>query len=145
MGEVGVDRLQLRVFGQILEKLLAHPHQGGRAAGRKVQATDQLLPPWFRRSVQALQGICPCVLANRFDGELDAAAIGTEAIRQRLEESQPLGWLGRDVAREQGLRERHSRGFAPAREQQLAQASGERPWRRSPSLPSVRAGIAPAR
>jgi hypothetical protein len=48
------------------------------------------------------------ILAHRFNGELNAATIGAEAVRQRLEECDPIGWLGCIVAREQGLRECHS-------------------------------------
>ena len=58
--------------------------------------------------MQALQGIRPLILTHGLDGELDAAAIGTEAVRQRLEEGQPIGRLRCGVAGEQGLCECHT-------------------------------------
>ena len=80
MGEVRIDAFQFRVLRQELKQLLAHAHQGRGATGSQVEAPDQLLPPGFRRGMQALKGIRPLILTHGLDGELDAAAIGSEAV-----------------------------------------------------------------
>ena len=103
MAEVGIDAFQLRVLGQEFEQLLAHPHQRRCPAGSQVEAPDQLLPPGFRRGMQPLKGIRSLILTDRFDGELDAAAIRPKAIGKGLEEGQTIGRIRCRVGGQQGL------------------------------------------
>src|ERR687889_694818 len=86
MGEVRVDALQLRVLGQVLEQLLAHPHQGGGPAGSQVQTPDQFLPSRLGHGVERVKRLGSGVLAQTRDNDVNLAFAWSEVFSETLQE-----------------------------------------------------------
>ena len=98
------------IFAMIhrVQKLLAHMHQSGSAAGREIEPPQQFLPARFRRGMKLHRGCVGRVAAPSLHRGLEPHMIGTEARRQRLEEgdTRPSGHLA--VACDDLAGERHA-------------------------------------
>ena len=130
------------MVAEIAEQVLAHPHEGGGAAGGKVEAPDQFLPARLGGGMQILQRAGRVVALERGNRLLGAAAVRPEAVRQRGEEFEPARFVGGRIAGQQRLREGDARGLAASRQELFAEI-GQRAPHRMARLALAEQGSAP--
>ena len=104
---------------QRVEQVLAHRDQRGGAAGREIEAAEQLLAARLGRVMQLGRGLVGAGSRPGIDRRVDAFAVDAEARRQRLEEGD---------ARAGGQVARSGRGFR-------ARARRRRPRRARRAVP----------
>ena len=121
MNEVGVDRGEVVAMPHRIDQLLAHAHQRAGAAGREIEAAEQLLPARLGGLVHRRRRGVRRLGLPVGDGGVELGLVGAEAVRQRLEEgdARPGGQLvvfGKELAGE-----RHAGRLAAAGQKLLAQ------------------------
>src|SRR5262249_32835802 len=112
----------LEIIGAIerVEKLLAHAHECGGAAGREVKASQQLLPARLGRAMDLRRRVVARLGAPRRDGSVELVMVGAEAMSERLEERNARTRGQLRIALQDLARERHARRLAAAGEQLIA-------------------------
>ena len=121
MEEVVVDHREIVAMIHCVHQLLAHAHQRGGSAGRKVEAPEQLEPSRLGCTVDL--GCCR-VRGRALPGSdcgAEPFSVHAEAARKRLEEGDARTGRQFGVAREDFAGERHPRGFAAAGQEILAE------------------------
>ena len=122
MREVVVDLAQLLILAAVLDQVLAHRHQGRRAAGGEVEAAEQLLPRRLDGFQEILEMCRRGVLLVGLPGGSDLGEIRVEAAGEQVEEFDPVRHRRAVVEIEQLPRQSHARGLAAAGKEAAAEA-----------------------
>ena len=121
MDEIVVDRPQLGALAENIQQLLTHTHQHGGAAGREIEASEQLLTARFRRGVNAGGGLVAGLLLPGGDGLFQPDRVCAETLRQRFEEGDARSDGQLRVTAQDFTRQRRTGRLAAARQQIFAQ------------------------
>ncbi|MEI9889809.1 MAG: hypothetical protein WDN45_03470 [Caulobacteraceae bacterium] len=117
MDEVGVEHLQRRMGGQMLQRRLAHAHQGQGAQRREVEPADDLLPWRFRSVVQHHRRLGVRLGLVGLDGLVEALRVRPEAAGQGQQEIELAGGVERRPAGQDLDGHGHAGGLALALDQ----------------------------
>ena len=121
MDEIVVDDREVVAVDDGVEELLAHAHQRDGAAGREIEAAQQLQPARLGGAVNLGRGIVGRGRAPVVDGGFELLVVGPVAARQRLEEGDAGAGLELAVAGQDFARERDAGGLAAAGQQFVAE------------------------
>ena len=119
--EIVVDGGEIVAMIHRVEQLLAHAHQRRRAAGREIEAAEQLEPPRLGCAMELGRGGVRGRVHPGGGRGAEPGTVGAEPARQRLEKGNARPGVQLGIAGQDFARERDARGFAAAREQILAQ------------------------
>ena len=103
-----------------VKELLAHVDQRGRAAGREVEAAEQLLAARLRCEMQFRDGFIALIALPGLDRGGKPLAVRAEALRKRLEHRDARAGLELGVAGQDVACERDTGRFAAAGQQVFA-------------------------
>ena len=125
MKEIAVEHEKPAVVAHGRDEIGAHRHERRGAAGRPVQAPEQLLPARLGGVVDLRRGRFAAHYGKARDRALDPRPVGAEILRQRPEERAPVVLAKAAVTAENFARQRHARGLAASADQRAAHV-GER-------------------
>lgn len=121
MRDVAIERGEIGVPVHHAEQIGAHVDEIAGAAGRAVEPADQLLPPRLRGEVQGACVLVAGLGAPFLDRLGQALPIGAEIAHQSVEEGAASHRIQLPVDVEHLTRHRGAGGFAPARQQRIAE------------------------
>jgi hypothetical protein len=139
MHEVGIHRREVLAVVHRIKELLAHPHQHGGAARRKIETPQQLLPARLGREMDASRGLVGRSRLPGLDRGLKLVAVRPEPVRQGFEERDPRPDRQFGVFFENLAGQRHARRLAAAGQQLFAQFGQALRARRGDVPPVARA------
>jgi hypothetical protein len=117
--EIVVDRGEPGMLVQRGEHILAHVHHAGGAAGREVQAPDELLARRLGGGEEVGDGSRSGIGAIALDRAVEAHRVGPEALGEDFQEYEPLGRVEPGVRIEDLARQGHAGSLSPLGEESL--------------------------